>query len=376
MIAAREGLKEDLRYVLAWLNSDMVNHWYRVKGSRSGHRILYTQAYVAKVPLLLIDRGNETQVSLHNKIVSEVQRILDGQEPQEPQANIEHLIQEIMASKADIGRSGDPDPTTPQILVDIVEFLVKKKVEISKAVEGEGRGGSLNDEGSIKKALMEEPKFKGRISSEMARKAGDIIVLDYDGKTEYWVNIKTSLGGQDNSTSRVGFVYALTDIKIEDLPAKLTLREMEQLVENHKANIPFKDYWFLCVDKKDSTKVFVRGAKQIKNWYENPNPANFLQINWKKEKNSSPVNRTWEEAYDTLIGGYQRCIRRFLENIPEKWREDIGFYLKNQESGTPSLTFTEMSKEEQMKMKTRDEDAQQAMYEDQNPNDDDPEFSR
>ena len=93
MIAAREGLKEDLRYVLAWLNSDMVNDWYFVKGSRSGHRILYTQAYVAKVPLLLIDWDDEAQVSLHNRIVSEVQGILDKRQPQ---ANIEHLLQEII----------------------------------------------------------------------------------------------------------------------------------------------------------------------------------------------------------------------------------------------------------------------------------------
>ena len=93
MIAAREGLKEDLRYVLAWLNSDMVNDWYFVKGSRSGHRILYTQSYVAKVPLLLIDWDDEAQVSLHNRIVSEVQGILDKRQPQ---ANIEHLLQEII----------------------------------------------------------------------------------------------------------------------------------------------------------------------------------------------------------------------------------------------------------------------------------------
>jgi hypothetical protein len=100
MIAAREGLKEDLRYVLAWLNSDMVTDWYFVKGSRSGHRILYTQAYVAKVPLLLIDWDNETQVMLHDRIVSEVQRILDPKQSGRAVLIEQHLHEIIKAKEA------------------------------------------------------------------------------------------------------------------------------------------------------------------------------------------------------------------------------------------------------------------------------------
>jgi hypothetical protein len=76
----------------------MVNDWYFVKGSRSGHRILYTQAYVAKVPLLLIDWEDKEQVSLHNEIVTIVQRALDGDDSYE-ESQIEICFGSLTESK-------------------------------------------------------------------------------------------------------------------------------------------------------------------------------------------------------------------------------------------------------------------------------------
>ena len=95
MIANREDLREDLRYVLAWLNSKMINDWYFIKGSNSGHRILYTQAYVSKVPLLLIDWDNEEHVAAHDDIVEEVQMKLNG-DTSFSQSNLESRFRIIM----------------------------------------------------------------------------------------------------------------------------------------------------------------------------------------------------------------------------------------------------------------------------------------
>ena len=64
----------------------------------------------------------------------------------------------------------------------------------------------------------------------------------------------------------------------------------------------------------------VRGAKQINNWVVNINPSNILQINWKKEKLSQPVERTWEEAYQTIIGGAIKSLNSFWNNIPQEWK--------------------------------------------------------
>ncbi len=206
----------------------------------------------------------------------------------------------------------------PKILQDITNWLKIYQIQIAKAVEGEGRGGSLKDEGSIKKALWNSP-YKDRVFDEKARKCGDMTVLDYNGDIHV-VNIKTSLGGTDNCFSKCGIVYALTDLKIEQLPSSMNFMKMNELIQNHKADIPQKDYWFLCINKKNSSEIMVRGAKQINNWVININPSNILQVNWKKEKLCQPVERTWDEAYQTIIGGAIKSLNSFWNNIPQEWK--------------------------------------------------------
>ena len=146
-----------------------------------------------------------------------------------------------------------------------------------------------------------------------------MVVLDYNMKTKYVVNIKTSIGSTDNCFSKIGVVYALTDLEPEDLPKSMNFTKFNDLIESNKKDIPEKDYWFLCVDKKDSSNVMVRGAKQITNWTVNINPSNILQVNWKKEKESEPTNRTWEEAYEVLVGGVKKSLNGFISNIPNDW---------------------------------------------------------
>jgi len=211
--------------------------------------------------------------------------------------------------------------TMPTILFDIQNHLKEVQIQINDKVEGEGRGGSLKDEGTIKKVLMEHDVFKKRVIDEKARGMGDITVLDYDEKTIHVVNIKTSIGSTDNCFSKIGFVYALTSLSPEDLPKTMNYLQMNDLINRHKHDDPMKDYWFLCVDKNDSTNVMIRGAKQINCWIVNINPSNVLQINWKKEKTMKPVQRTWDDAYDVMMGGVKKSINGFIKNIPEDWLE-------------------------------------------------------
>ncbi len=211
----------------------------------------------------------------------------------------------------------------PKILEDVAEAVRKEKIAISEAVEGEGRGGSLKDEGTVTRFLKSDPVLGEYILSEKARKFGDMLVLDYDGVTEYVVNIKTSIGSSDNATSKIGFLYALTDIEHEELPGNMNWEKFDNLLKSRKADIPTKDYWYLCVDKNDSSNVMIRGAKQINCWKENANPANFLQIAWEKEKALPPVERTYDEAYDVLVGGIKRCYTKALRKLPDDWYDEI-----------------------------------------------------
>jgi hypothetical protein len=153
----------------------------------------------------------------------------------------------------------------------------------------------------------------------LARRFADIIVID-DIIGEMPVNIKTSIGGIDNGTSKLGFLFAFTDISYHELPRSINNKKFMELIKDHRADIPTKDYWYLCIDKKNPSNVLVRGCKQISNWVENANPANLLQINWKKEKNSNPVMRTYDEAYDVIINGIGRCYKKFNDNQPKEWK--------------------------------------------------------
>jgi len=212
---------------------------------------------------------------------------------------------------------------TPQILNDIVAALKAEKIKIAEKVEGEGRVASLSDEGNIIRFLEAHPTLGKHISPEKPRSFGDMIVIDYDGVTRHPVNIKTSIGSSDNATSKGGFVYALTSLDIDDIPFSMGWKKYVDLIDTHSADIPGKDYWFLSVDKNDSSNVMVRGAKQIANYGENANIANCIQINWTKEKVSEAVDSSYEEDYDNLVGGILRCWMKAINNLPAKWKAEL-----------------------------------------------------
>lgn len=223
----------------------------------------------------------------------------------------------------------------PAVLNDIVLALSQEGIAISEKVEGEGRGGSLNDEGTVKRFLQAHPKFSRHVFDVPPRGFGDMLVLDYDLKTQHVVNIKTSIGSTDNSTSKIGFLWAFTDIPYSHLPKSMNWKKFMQLLTQHGgAERATRDYWFLAVDKMDSRNVMIRGAKQIQNWCENANPANLLQINWTKEKSQAPAERTHDEAYQVIIGGIVRCYRKAFQNLPQEWQQEVtrepaGFLVDN-----------------------------------------------
>ena len=207
----------------------------------------------------------------------------------------------------------------PIVLKDIENYLKNYQIKIAERINGEHRVSSLKDEETVIAALREDEKLKPHIIDDPLRGFGDMTVLDYDMKTKYVVNIKTSIGSSDNCFSKIGFVYSLTDLEPDDLPKRMNYIVMNNLINKHKADVPQKDYYFLCVDKNDSSNVLLRGAKSITNWKVNINAQNILQINWKKEKQSKPTIRTWDESYEVLMGGVKKSINGYISNIPKEW---------------------------------------------------------
>jgi hypothetical protein len=97
-IVPAPDVAEDDRFLLGWLNSSAVNDWYRIKGSRTGQRFRYTQAYVERLPLRRIDFDVPAEVALHDQICETVSQLEAGSSDVETgQAQIDLLVGRLLA---------------------------------------------------------------------------------------------------------------------------------------------------------------------------------------------------------------------------------------------------------------------------------------
>lgn len=214
----------------------------------------------------------------------------------------------------------------PQILNDIVEALKKSNL---KAVNenSEGRVNSKKDEDKIIAWLQKQPQFKDRIKEGVLRSFMDMEVVDYDGST-HAVNIKTSVGSSDNAFSKLGILWALTDLTIEDykkfkISNKIKDAKFAELIIKHKKETA-RDYWFLSLDKKDFSHVMIRGVKQITHWGKNP--TNNLQIMWGKEHECEPGADTFENVfYNVITNGAFKC----WADKAAQWSTAIAYHTAN-----------------------------------------------
>jgi hypothetical protein len=216
---------------------------------------------------------------------------------------------------------------TPQILLDVVKYLKTNKLVAESKINGEGRMASLKDEEVIIEFLKKNKTFSKYVIDVEARKAGDFYLLDYDKVTIHIVNIKTTSGTTDNATCKIGFLWAFTNMKLDELPGNITLKNWYNLMTNRKSNIPNRDYWYLTFDKRNMSNVFLRGAKQIVNWKYNP--SNFLQIAWKTEWETKEQSYSFEESYSNIMDGMKECIRKkMLNSYPSNWVKEISKTIK------------------------------------------------
>lgn len=91
-------VRESPYYLLGWLNSTAVRSWYRIKGSRTGHRTRYTQAYVRRMPLRRIDWDSAEEVERHDAIVEAVKERLGCEEGSVEAEKAEERINRLIES--------------------------------------------------------------------------------------------------------------------------------------------------------------------------------------------------------------------------------------------------------------------------------------
>jgi adenine-specific DNA-methyltransferase len=76
----KPGVKEDLRYVLAVLNSPQVFDWLKCNGVVKGNLVEFSERPLASIPIRMIDWEDATEMTEHNAIVAMVTDYLENRE--------------------------------------------------------------------------------------------------------------------------------------------------------------------------------------------------------------------------------------------------------------------------------------------------------
>jgi len=71
-------VKESIKYVLGILNSKITYEWIEAMGLRRGGVAEFSERPLSEIPIKRIDWDNRHEVACHNKIVKQVETILNG----------------------------------------------------------------------------------------------------------------------------------------------------------------------------------------------------------------------------------------------------------------------------------------------------------
>lgn len=191
-------------------------------------------------------------------------------------------------------------------LDSLVSWLRANPVTLSSR-SNDGRVNSIANEDEILESLNQSP-FGGIINNPPIREWHDFSLRTPDG--EIYINIKVSdlnNSAADNLSSKKGMGYALTGLT--NLPDK-----WESFNEIVSQNIRSGyDYYFLVVNKNDSTDIFWTSLKRIKRLQPNGNNLPF-QCNW--AANREWADRTEEEAIEYILNVYLQSWDKKISGYP------------------------------------------------------------
>jgi hypothetical protein len=201
----------------------------------------------------------------------------------------------------------------PLIMYKIKKYLKIKDFKFSNQNE-DGRINSSIDEEYIIKLLIE--KFSNKIKKPKIRMWYDILAFDY---IYGWIpiNIKTTTTITCDNTGNLAMcVYAYTD-EILDICIDKSYENgmMSVILFNKLKNKKYnrnnkKDYYFVVLNKTDTSDIIVNSVKGLTLLTSNINNLPF-QVNWSKNKNFNYEN------INKKIKMFIKC----LQNPKPSWKE-------------------------------------------------------
>ena len=209
----------------------------------------------------------------------------------------------------------------PLIMYEIQSFIKKSKFSFSRENE-DGRVNSCIDEDSIINLL--KIKYEKRIKQPQKRMWYDILILDY---RHGWlpVNIKTTTTLTSDNTGNLAMcVYAYTNHQLDTenfygngSMSKVLIKKIKNKEYN---TIHKKDYYFLVLNKNESSDVIVNSVKGLSKLTPNINNLPF-QIKWNDNRDFKYCD------IKNLVNSFVSC----LQQPKPSWREEFISEIRNLE---------------------------------------------
>ena len=181
---------------------------------------------------------------------------------------------------------------TKEILNEICTYLKNENISLSSQ-QNDGRVNSILNEDEVLRII--EQRFN--IDTPSARDWADFYI------DKIPVNIKiTTTNTADNASSKKGVYYALTgQIYSGNGQWEDYLKQLQQNIQDTD-----KDYYFLIVNKDDTSDIFINSLKQISSLQANGNNLPF-QIKWCD--NRDMIAKNFDEVKSLLLGTLGQSIK-------------------------------------------------------------------
>ena len=190
----------------------------------------------------------------------------------------------------------------PEELIEAVEYL-SGIVTISSRHE-DGRINSIEDEDMVLE-LLSEQYGEENVIKPPPRSWWDLKLFGYH------TNIKSSdftNSASDNFSSKTAMLFALTDLPESEVEIN-GWQKWQTALKNNSGTENNRDYYIIVIDKSTGN-VYLQTLKSLQVLTPNGNNLPF-QINW--ARNTEIVERTYEEAYEFLVGYLKKSVRKRLE---------------------------------------------------------------
>lgn len=199
--------------------------------------------------------------------------------------------------------------TMPEKLLDIAEWLARKKIRLARGNENR-RIDSTKSHTEILQLLQKHQPFN--ISPYPKAAAGWYSFQVPDGKKNLSVKLKvSSFSRADNLNCKLGIYYALTGLTPVMSEATTWDRYFDMLARNLDEDCE-EDFYFLVVNRLEPNDIFCNSLKGLNEIQ--PNGSNLpFQCKW--SDNREPSQRSDQDATKYILAQFEKSAKLRAEML-------------------------------------------------------------